>query len=237
MLKKNIIIVFIVLSGCGILSAQIGKIQNLPDYTNEVVNFGFYLGVNRTNFIVHPLNFPLDTVLVVESTPKLGFDLGIIAEVALHPYLTLRFVPELAFGERNLQFTFLIPSTGKKTSIAKRVESTFINFPLDLKYRSKRINNWGVYVLGGGRYSVDLASQKDVKANIPGQEIIKLKRKDIGYEGGAGIDFYLPFFKFAIEAKLTVGLKDQLVKDNTVFSNSINKLNSKIFLISFTFEG
>ena len=236
MFKKKILIVFVFLSGSGILSAQREKIQNLPEYINEIVNFGFYIGVNRTNFIVHPINYPMDSVLVVESIPKLGFDLGIIGEVALHTYLTLRFVPELAFGERNLQYTFLA-SSGKKTSVSKRVESTFINFPLDFKYRSKRINNWGVYVLGGGRYSVDLASQKDVKSNIPGQEIIKLIRTDWGYETGAGVDFYLPFFKFSVEAKLTVGLNDLLVKDNTVFSNSIIKLNSKVFLISFTFEG
>ena len=236
MLKKKLIIAFTFLSGFGILSAQTEKIQNLPGYTSEVLNFGFYIGVNRTNFILHPVNFPIDTILVVESTPKFGFDLGIIAEVALHQYFTVRLVPELAFGERSIQYTFYSTS-GKKYSIPKRVESTFINFPLDLKYRSKRINNWGVYVLGGGRYSVDLASQKDVKSNIPGQEIVKLNRKDWGYEGGVGIDFYLPFFKFGIEAKLTVGLKDLLIKDNTAFSNSINKLNSKIFLISFTFEG
>ena len=69
------------------------------------------------------------------------------------------------------------------------------------------------------------------------QQIVKLKRDDFSYEVGAGAEFYLQYFKFAIEGKLSIGTINLLIKDNTIYSNSIDKLNSKVFLISLTFEG
>jgi hypothetical protein len=68
-------------------------------------------------------------------------------------------------------------------------------------------------------------------------QIVKLKRDDFFYEGGAGAEFYLQYFKFAIEAKVSMGVRNMLVKDNTIFSTSIDKLKSKILTISITFEG
>lgn len=211
---------------------------NLENYYNEPLHFGFTLGVNRANFIIHPVDHfeRLDTLKRVQSTPKLGFNLGIVSELRLHKYITLRFIPNLSFAERNLQFYFEGHDTITRT---KTIESTFLNFPLDLKLRSKRVNNFGAYILGGGSYSLDLASKRKTvnsSTNI-NEQIVKLKRDDFSYEMGAGAEFYLEYFKFAIEAKLSIGITNLLIKDNTIYSNSIDKLNSKVFLISITFEG
>ena len=210
---------------------------NLTNYYNENLHFGFTLGVNRTNFIIHPVEHfeRFDTLKRVQSSPKSGFNLGIVSDLRLHKYITLRFVPNLAFAERNLQYYFEGFDTVTRT---KTIESTFINFPVDLKLRSKRVQNFGAYIIAGGGYSLDLASKRKTKntGNI-NEDIVKLKRDDFSYEVGAGAEFYLQYFKFAIEGKLTVGTKNLLIKDNTIFSNSIDKLNSKVFLISLTFEG
>lgn len=210
---------------------------NLPTYYNARVHFGFTIGVNRANFIIHPASHfeRFDTLKSVESIPKYGFNLGIISELMLHKYVTLRFIPNLSFVERNLHYSF----AGFDTIVRKKsIESTFINFPLDLKLRSKRVENFGAYITAGGGYSLDLASKKNtVTATDPNEQIVKLKRDDFFYEVGAGAEFYLEYFKFAIEGKLIIGTRDLLIKDNTIYSNSIDKLNSKIFLISITFEG
>jgi hypothetical protein len=209
---------------------------NLPKYYKEHLCFGFTIGVNRTNFIIHPASHfeRFDSLKWVRSSPKLGFNLGIVSEIRLHEYITLRFVPNLSFAERNLQFYFEGHDTIVRT---KTIESTFLNFPLDLKLRSKRIKNFGAYILGGGGYSLDLASKRKVQNSTGTDAIVKLKRDDFSYEFGAGAEFYLEYFKFAIEGKMSIGTTNLLVKDNTIFSNSIDKLNSKIFLISITFEG
>lgn len=210
---------------------------NLPTYYKERLHFGFTLGVNRANFIIHPApHFErFDTLKSVTSTPKYGFNLGIVSELMLHQYITLRFIPNLSFAERNIQYEF----KGFDTIVRKKtIESTFLNFPLNIKLRSKRVENFGAYILAGGSYSLDLASKrKSVTSTDPNEQIVKLKRDDFGYEVGAGAEFYLEYFKFAIEGKLSIGTNNLLIKDNTVYSNSIDKLNSKVFLISITFEG
>lgn len=210
---------------------------NLPTYYKERLHFGFTLGVNRANFIIHPApHFErFDTLKSVESVPKYGFNLGIVSELMLHQYITLRFIPSLSFAERNLQYDF----QGFDTIVRKKsIESTFLNFPLNVKLRSKRVENFGAYILAGGSYSLDLASKrKAVTSTDPNEQIVKLKRDDFGYEVGVGAEFYLEYFKFAIEGKLSIGTRNLLIKDNTVYSNSIDKLNSKVFLISITFEG
>ncbi len=223
------------LFGFTISHGQTKKVENLPKYLKEPLNFGFYIGVNRADFVIHPVNYPIDTLLSIESVPKMGFNLGIIAELRLHDHVTLRFLPDLAFGERNLQYKLKTTQYGIYI-VEKKVESTFIDFPLDIKYRTARINNFGAYLIGGGKYTIDLASQKGVQ-DKPGSEIVKLRSNDWAYEGGFGMDFYLPYFKFAIEGKLSVGIRDLLIKDSYVYSQGINKLNSKVFLFSFIFEG
>ena len=210
---------------------------NLTNYYNETLHFGFTLGVNRANFLITPApHFErFDSLKTVTSVPKPGFNLGIVSELRLHKYITLRFIPNLSFAERNLQYYFEGHDTITRT---KTIESTFLNFPLDIKLRSKRVNNFGAYILGGAGYSLDLASKRNINnSNIINDQIVKLKRDDFSYEVGAGAEFYLQYFKFAIEGKLSIGTKNLLIKDSTIFSNSVDKLNSKVFLISLTFEG
>lgn len=210
---------------------------NLPNYYQERLHFGFTLGINRTNFLIHyvPHFERFDTLKTIQSAPKFGFNLGIVSELMLHKYVTLRFVPNLSFAERSIEYYFEGYDTIVKT---KTIESTFLNFPLDLKLRSKRVKNFGAYILAGGGYSLDLASKRKVENSTdPNEQIVKLKRDDFSYEVGVGTEFYLQYFKFGIEGKLSIGTTNLLINDNTIFSNSVQKLNSKVFLISLTFEG
>lgn len=53
-----------------------------------------------------------------------------------------------------------------------------MNFPLNFKVRSKRFGNFAAYMLGGGKYTLDLASQKDVNnGGIPlALQVVKLAK-------------------------------------------------------------
>jgi len=225
--------------GCkGGIFGQQRAILNLPKYEFDNLHFGFTLGINSANFVITPKNLK-DSILVVQSAPVAGFNIGIVSEYAVQRYLTLRFLPDLSFAERHLDYFIYSQVTQTTNDFTKTIESTLLDFPLDLKLRSARVNNFAAYVVAGGKYSIDLASQKDVNnANLSaGQQVVKLNRNDIGYEMGAGTEFYLPYFKFAIEGKLSLGFKNLLINDGTIFANAIDKLYSKMFLLSFTFEG
>jgi hypothetical protein len=247
--KKITIVFFLLVLSSFNLVAQYSRGDqggNLPKFYKQHIHFGFSIGVNHTDFRIHAqpnsklyrnlydsINYPKDTLTLnyITSKPETGFNLGIICDTRLHEYLRLRFLPNIAFGSRQLIYSFVGTDT---FDVKKKVESTFINFPLDLKLQSKRIGNFGAYIVGGGNYSIDLASQKDQKAD---DQVVRLRSNDWYYEAGGGMDFYMPYFKFSIEAKLMVGLRNILIQDNRLFTKPIDKLNSHIFLFSFTFEG
>ena len=117
---------------------------------------------------------------------------------------------------------------------SKPTESVFFDFPLYVKFKSKRLHTisgpifWPV-----GKFSIDMASEKDVEAD---DIILRLKRFDYTYDMGVGIDLYLEYFKLSIEGKVAFGINNMLVKDGTVFTESISSLKSKTFLLSFYFE-
>ncbi len=236
-INKYILATLIVFTAVLVKAQEISERGNLPNYYHNKLNFGFALGVNSANFVIEQTNHfeQFDSLKTIQSKSKSGFNLGIIAELRLHKYLMLRFVPNLSFSERNLEYYFEGKDTIKRV---KNVESTFLNFPLDLKLRSKRVGNFDAYLLAGGGYTLDLASKSKTENSINiNEQIVKLKKNDFFYEFGAGAEFYLQYFKFAIEGKMSFGTSNLLIKDNTIFSNSIDKLKSKVFLISITFEG
>ena len=137
------------------------------------------------------------------------------------------------FGERHLYYGF-IDSNQENDEKIKRIESTLIDFPLCIKYKSARYNNFRTYVLAGVKYSLDIASQD--KIDDKGQEIVKLKKNDLMGEIGFGIDYYLEYFKFSPEIKLSYGILNLLSENETVYTQSINHLSTNSWMISFTFE-
>ena len=211
------------------------KIENLPKYDLKPYHFGFALCVNKMDFAIHPVKDykSFDSLFVVQSTPQWGFNIGIVSNLRINNYMDLRFLPTLSFGQRVLDYTLKERDT-VIIHTQKKIESTFIDFPLLLKYKSKRLNNMRAYVLGGIQYSIDLASQ--AKKKDKNNDLVKLKANDYSFQVGVGFDFYLEYFKFSTELKMIYGLPDLLKRDNTVYTTSISKLNSKIFQISFLFE-
>ncbi len=219
--------------------AQGQQTINLPAYTRGHLHFGFIIAGNTTSFYIRPSpdmgTIYKDTLRSIRSDPQVGFDLGIVTELKLTQYLKLRFVPSLGFSDRRLAYSFMGVDT---FTVTKDIQSVFLNFPLDIKLISKRLNNFEAYVLGGGKYAIDLVSQGGVNQQLAGAHAtVRIKRNDWYYEAGGGIEFYLPFFKFGIELKVSQGLRNLIINDNTVYTNSIQALYSKTYLLSFTFEG
>jgi len=208
------------------------QVENLPKFDFKPYHFGFALCINKMDFAIHPVPDYKDSLFVIQSQPEWGFNIGIVSNLRLNDYADLRFIPTLSFGDRILNYTLNDGTSVIRTS--KKIESTFIDFPLVLKYKSKRLNNVRAYVIAGAQYSIDLASQAKKKSRK--NDLVKLKQNDFLYQVGVGFDFYLMYFKFATELKMSYGVRDLLKHDNTIYTNSIDKLNSKIFQLSFLFE-
>jgi len=211
------------------------RAQNLIQYDYKKLHFGFTLGINDLNFNMQKNSNTItnDTLKTLQSKSQKGFNLGIVSNLRIGKYTDLRFVPTLVFGERHLYYGF-IDEEQKDDEYIKRIESTLIDFPIYIKYKSARYNNFRTYVIGGLKYSMDIASQD--KIDDEGQEIVKLKKNDLMGEIGFGLDFYLEYFKFSPQIKLSYGLLNLLSKDESVYTQSLNRLTTNGWMLSFTFE-
>jgi hypothetical protein len=214
------------------------KVKNLPNFDQHHFHFGFLLSYNTSDFFMKlkPEAPFRDSVLVLDHVKQPGFNLGIVASLDMTPNLSLRLLPTLSFQSRNLEYVFR-KADGKTSSYMKPVESTYLEFPLLLKLRSDRINNFAVYLIGGGKFSIDMASQKDVNNDIDQDIVIKLAKYDYSAEIGGGCDMFLPYFKFGIELKAGIGIPNMLIDDDTRFSRPIQSLRTKTYVLTFTFEG
>jgi len=238
-------------------SAQRLGVPNMPTYDNDKFHFGFVLGANLSYVTIKPIAdlntrmwdstyipdiLPLpDSALIlsIESVPTPGFVISIVSDMRMGDHFNLRFIPSLAFGDRDLVYNLETFRDGDTNviSITKRVPSTYINFPLELKYKSKRYRNFRTYLMTGVQYTLDLASQaKKREQKNSDQKIVKFNQNDLYVEAGIGFDFYNEWFKFGIELKMMYGLLDVLTRENNIYTDGIAKLNSKIFQLSLTFE-
>lgn len=225
---------------------------NLPKFYNQKIHFGFTIAGNSTDFRLNPKpnsEFP-DTVIgttrykikTVYSQPAPGFAIGIVSDLRLHEYLRIRFTPSISFASRKIEYNMSNTTRDSSKVFQKLVESAFLFFPLEAKIQSKRLDNFSAYVIAGGGYSLDLASRKKaagVSSGGPNQldDNVKLKRDDIFYSAGAGTDFYLEYFKLGFELKLLIGTKNLLRPENSIFTNSIDKVRSRMVVFTITFEG
>lgn len=216
-----------------LLFALAGHAQrNNPYYDDKPLHFGFHVGMNFSTFHLRLDQQRLmanDTLRYIDPNWGPGFQLGVIADARLSEYATLRFTPTLMFSQRNVQYSFENPFN----NIRRAVQVANIDIPLAVKWRSTRINNYRVYLITGMKYTIDMASQERVVADV---ERLKVRRHDAAYEVGLGFDFYLPFFKFSPEIRFAQGIRNIMVPEPHVYSNPIDALRARTIIITFNFE-
>lgn len=224
----------------------------MPKFYKQKIHFGFTIAGNNADFRLNPVPNSLlpDTVInnsrydvkTVYSKASAGFAIGLVGDARLFEYGRLRFTPNISFATRKIDYRLETPDRDSARVFQKTVESVFLIFPLEFKVQSKRSGNFSTYVIGGGGYALDLSARKKAGLASSGganqlDDNVKLLRDDFYYSAGAGTDFYLQYFKLGLELKLQVGTKNLLKKENSVFTNSIDKIRSRMVVFSITFEG
>lgn len=219
--------------GSAEISAQ-RQIKNLANYNNKKVHFGFSLGLNYYNFHIQQIEDLASVPGYYEAktvvTP--GYNVNIISNFRLAKYWDFRFLPGFAATSRVINFDVIEPLTNERQIIKREIVSSFFEFPFELKYRSKRIDNYGLYVTSGFKYNIDLSSNEKADDD----RVFKIKQNDFAYELGFGVDIYFEFFKFSPQIKATYGINNTLVQDGSFFVEGINRLETRAILLNFTFE-
>jgi hypothetical protein len=235
--KTVSIILFIILLLNNLnLSGQKQKPKNTSWYDDKLLHFGFSLGFNAMDFNITPSQkyFQLNSLYPEVSKLNPGINIQIVTDLKPANHLDLRFLPGVSFGQRVIMYY----KNGVLVNSQQRLESSFLEFPILLKYKGERLNNVRPYVVGGFNFRYDLAGKKefdDAKAIY-----IRIKRPDLYYELGAGLDFYLVYFKLSVELKMSNGLGNMLIKQEAPghpeYADAIEKLKSQIWILAFHFE-
>lgn len=237
-------------------NAQRLLLKNLTTFDEKRIHFGFSLGINAVDFNFDHYNmigdnpkFDTEKLEVVGgetidaqkrvradlSSLVPGFTVGIVTNLRLAESFDLRFLPGMSFSERRLVYNIPIQdvnSTGQSDFYS--IKSTFLDFPLLLKYKSRKMNNQRPYLISGLAYRIDISKT--------GQEdLVRLKPFSASFEAGVGWDTYLQFFRLSTEVKFSFGL-DNILDDGPkatqpqVYTNAFSRLSSNMFVFSFHFE-
>jgi hypothetical protein len=211
---------------------------NLPDHDQKNYYFGIILGYNRSNYNIthHPTFLTQDTIYRVESKNSGRIHLGIMANWQASKHFDVRFYPlNLIFSEKKFGYTEKLPNQATASIIDQNVESIVMSFPIQVRLKSDRINNFRVYTLAGMKYDFDLASNSGARN---ADNIVKVKKSDYGVEGGIGFQFFFPYFILSPEIKFSYGLSNVHSRDESLrYSSVIDKMNSRMILFSLHFEG
>ncbi len=215
------------------------KIENLPNFDNKTLHYGYFIGFNNYDFKFEYLDsyYQIDKLKDIVVEKSTGFNVGLIGDLRLNKYFNLRIEPGLYANQRKLLYPDQNELPNKEDKI-REIKSTYIHLPLLIKFNSIRINNFKPFIVGGGSTSINLSSnQKNTDDNL--NNVFRLKSPTINYELGIGIDFYLTYFKFSPSIRGIFSMKNEIIQDNdpnSPWTSNIKNLLSRGFIINFTFE-
>lgn len=234
-MKKLIFLILILFSfqmqaqfGQGMFSKE--PIVNLENFDKQRVYWGYFLGFStfdfKTDYKIEQNN--------IDVKGQTGFNVGLVGDLRLHEYVSLRFEPGLYYASRVLTYSqFANDRDG-----LREVKATYINFPLLLKFSSLRTGNVRPYLVGGVSATLNLSSNsKSDDDNY--QQKFRVKPWTQNYELGFGVDLYFEYFKFSPSIRGVFGFNDELIRDNdpnSPWTGNIQSMKTRAILINFTFH-
>lgn len=231
------ILLFLLVCVLGIhVAAQTRKLQHRPYIDQRRFHYGFLVGLHmqdmelQNNGYINPETGEQWYAEVDNYNP--GFSVGVLGEMRLNTYLSLRLVPTMHFGQKHV--VFHEQTSGRDTT--QNMKSTCLSFPIDLKFSAPRFNNYRPYFMAGVSPTIDLTSRK--------HRALRTKPFDCFLEIGMGCDIYFSFFKMIPELKFCFGLTDILHKDRddlidksmAKYTKALDGASSNMIVLTLYFE-
>lgn len=210
---------------------------NLPDHDLKPYYFGITLSYNSSYLHAshHPQFLQSDTIMVSEPRNAGGFGLGLLATAHLSNRFEVRVNPQLIFASKTIRYVTRYDGPLDIPNPTKNIESILMSLPIQVKFKSDRIDNFRVYMMAGLKYDYDMASNSTARR---AEDLVKLKASDYGFEGGIGFNFYFKRFIFSPEIKISNGFNNIHSRDvNLKYSNVLDRLQSRMIVFSIHLEG
>lgn len=214
-------------------SAQTGKWikKNNPNYDQRKLTYGFLIGIHSTSYRIQYSDVfvtqKFDTLHSVEPRWSPGFSLGFLVNYRVADFFDLRLMPTVAFYEHKLMYKY----TDDTPNNERTVESTMVEFPLLLKYKSERRGNMRMYMVGGVKPGLEASAKRE---NVTSE--LEVTRMNLSAEFGFGFDMYYPLFKFSPEIRFSRGLVNMLDNTTNVYGQPLDKLQTNTITVYLIFQ-
>lgn len=207
--------------------------MNNPNYDDRFLSYGFLIGIHTSAYQLKYSDEFVDRSLdsVYSITPKwsAGFSLGFIVNMRVSDLLDLRATPKVAFYEHSLEYQRL-----DEPIIEELVETTIVELPILLKFKSERRGNTRMYFVGGIKPGFEASGKNDVESI--GDDNLMVKEFNTSLDVGFGLDIYYPLFKFSPEVRFSKGITNILGSENNEFSAGIDRLNTNTVTLYLLFQ-
>ncbi|WP_461117623.1 type IX secretion/gliding motility protein PorT/SprT [Spirosoma jeollabukense] len=204
--------------------------KHLERYDDKTIHYGFFFAAPVTRFSVghSPSFLNADSAYRIYSPNRPAFRVGLLINAYLDDRFDLRVTPSVSLLSREITYDY--PNSASKTELR---ESTWIDLPVLLKYKSERRNNSRMYLLAGGTFSIESNVRK--KEAI-GASRLSMGTMDFAIEYGIGFDQFFEFFKFAPELRFSHGLINLYQPTTNSAGIGINRLTTHSFTLYLNFE-
>lgn len=206
--------------------------RNNPEYDKRKITYGFSIGLHTTAYQIKYsdkfLSSAYDTVHSIQTSFSPGFSLGFLINLRFNDQLDLRLMPKASFYEHRLHFNFT-----SSTEDVLLLETTMVELPLLLKYKSQRRGNVRMYVVGGVSPGFEARNKGDFQSNIARLEVNK---GNLSIDLGLGWDLYFQYFKLSPELRFSKGITNLLSGGNSFYADPIKRLNTNTISVYFIFQ-
>jgi len=211
--------------------------QDLPTATGDSHS---NIPISEANFVSYQIiGMERDTLSwALHNIPRIGFSVGVIGDLRITDFLNLRLMPTFSLSEINYRYKLQINQVDGPLVLSRRSHNPYLScveFPLHLKYRSKRYNNIAAYLIAGANPKLYFSFKKQNED----YNWLKSKAFDLAVEIGTGFDIYNQWFKMGVEFKFSFGMLQAMdAQENQKFyyGKPLEGFKNKQFQLSFTFE-
>lgn len=209
--------------------------QNLLEYDQRLLTYGFTLGAHTSTLRLHFddafTSGKYSDVANIVSRNAFGFSIGFLANLRLVQYLDIRIMPKVAFYQYTLEHQYIDRDVRDKVFFA---DFTAVDLPVMLKYKSQRRKNFRMFYVGGLTPTIDVTGKRQREENE--EDGLQLSGDNLALEVGFGSDIYFPFFRFSPEIRYSYGLVNVLKNKNNDVGDAFSRINTQSISLYLVFN-
>ncbi len=204
-------------------------------YDDKPVHFGFLFGFGASRFnVYHSKNFgsgsATDSAVTIVSPENFAFQVGGLVNFKLTDRFDFKTGMNIALYGREVDYRF----NNSPDFPPELRESTWLEIPLLLKYKSQRRQNSRMFLDAGFKIGIEA----NVRKNAASTRRLDTRTADLSFEYGVGFEQFFKYFKFTPELRFSHGITNMFISptNNNPYARDIQRLNAHTVTLYLMFE-